>query len=1019
MAKIMKKIFMFVAAVAMLASCTQDFVENSNLPTVGDTTENVSWYDLGVKLVASIDDVTRVSVSGDAAASKSTMAWEAGDLVTVVYDGVVYEYACTNSGSNGVFAPTSETAYIATLDSTKPLVVYYNVKSVDAATMVATYDIAAEQVAGELTNKLPLYSYTAEPVAVDNKLPIKMSALASVVEFDLKAASTWNVTSAKFAPTTRAAYLEAGFVAATDVMVDPVTGATALSETSVQTPSVSLALSKAAEGEEDLKLFDVANGLKMQFIVGPAKFQGTSVEPAEGVTAGVFTGACLRLYKNGNENFCKTMWNTPETLVDLSQGHKHVYQSASNILEGHKDGIRTVEDLWEFRNQHQNAVETYPVGTGFCTEDGIVYLHSDLTVEDWKYIGNTGRANLVNLRWSGLFDGQDHTITYTMNYDYDHQSWEAVEADGVLTKFSTSSAGFFNTISGGYIKNLTVKGTAKILYHQPESVNAAQDHWTYYGGLVGQIHGGVVENCKSYVTIDGTDHWSGKIRCGGIVGIIKTTAGFAEVLNCENHGLIDLRLKNPTKPLQSIPGGIVGIIGDDEAGFVPYMENCVNYGDVIIGNNNYSGNHFLGGCIGVAASKQALPFDMLELVNYGQVKCECQPTVKQVIFIGGIAGRLQHGSLIDCVNGEENSDKGAVSDVAFEPSGKEHATYMGGIVGNIDGGTTACVDSCFNYAPITSNAPANTCVGGCIGIQTSTSEIIYCENYGTVTINAPANAYNATFGGGFMGKIGTSAQDMLGKLTAYCANYGDVIISAPSKFGNYFGGICGALYGGTGNSNKTVVGGTIRECINEANVTIVENGGSALYNRVGGCVGLVNSASVIDCENYGDVEIYSSRGQNNSYGGVIGYDNQSDFTHEFTGNINEGTVAVYCTVTPDTTNYTKDWWTAVGGVFGQVNAKKGNVHISGNENYGVVAATEKPADYPNEWFYVNSLMGMLQNTGGLKTYANNVIGGEIGTITNGVISSEPLDDNEDSDYYWMNYIHSHQTFAGTDNTFGN
>ena len=92
---------------------------------------------------------------------------------------------------------------------------------------------------------------------------------------------------------------------------------------------------------------------------------------------------------------------------------------------------------------------------------------------------------------------------------------------------------------------------------------------------------------------------------------------------------------------------------------------------------------------------------------------------------------------------------------------------------------------------------------------------------------------------------------------------------------------------------------------------------------------------------------------------------------------------------------------------------------SGNENYGVVAAIEKPADYPTEWFYVNSLMGMLQNTGGLKTYANNVIGGEIGTITNGVISSTPLDNNEDSDYYWQNFIHSHKTFAGTGNTFGN
>lgn len=1055
MAKIMKKIFMFVAAVAMLASCTQDFVENSNLPAVGDTTENVSWYDLGVKLVASIDDVTRVTVEGDTAASKSTMAWEQGDLVTVVYDGVVYEYACTNSGREGVFAPTSETAYIATLDATKPLVVYYNVKSVDPATMVATYDIPAEQVAGTLSNKLPLYSYTAEPVAVDNKLPLKMSALASVVEFDLKAASTWNVTSASFARTTRAHYLEAGFVAATDIMVDPVTGATAKSETSAESTTINLALSQLEEGEDetDLDLFDVANGLKMQFIVGPAKFQGTSVEPAEGVTAGVFTGACLKLYKYGNENFRKTMWNTPETLVDLSKGHKHVYQSASNILAGHKDGIRTVEDLWAFRNEHQNAVETYPVGTGFCDEDGVVYLHNDLTVEDWKYIGNTGRANLVNLRWRGLFDGQNHTITYTMKYEYDHQSWEAVESNGVLTKFSTSSAGFFNTICGGYIKNLNVAGTAKILYHQPVDVNAKQDHWTYYGGLVGQIHGGLVENCKNYVNLDATEHWSGKIRCGGIAGICKTTDADAEILDCDNYGLIDLRLTNPEKPQQSIPGGLVGIISDDANGYVTYMENCKNYGNVYVGNNNYAGNHFMGGCIGVASNSQKLEFSLVELYNYGEVKSFCTPTGKQILYIGGITGRLQYGHLIDCVNGEENTEKGAVSDIVYTSNGRYvtdeakgetspyNVTYMGGVVGNIDAGTTASVEGCFNYASVTTNAPANTCIGGVVGIQTATSKVEECENYGTVIINAPTDAPDATFGGGVLGKIGTSASNLLNKKTTECYNYGDVIIYAPAVYGNYFAGIVGAVYGGTKVASKDTVGATVSDCINEGNIIVLKDGGSGLYNRVGGCVGLVNSASVIDCENYGDVEIYSARGQNNTYGGVVAYVNQSDWTHEFTGNVNEGTVAVYCDFTPDRDTYTQDKWLVVGGVIGQINAKKGSVYVSGNENYGVVAAHRGDMlDENKEYFHIASVLGWWQNITGCKSFANNVVGGEVGTTTldghvaydpknpsayePGTITSTKLNNTADSDYYWEKWLYSQvgttaKKPATSGNTFGN
>ena len=1024
MAKIMKKIFMLVAAVAMLASCSQDFVEDSNLPTVGDTTENVSWYDLGIKLVASIDDVTRVSVSGDAAAATSTMAWEQGDLVKVVYDGVVYEYACTNSGTTGEFAPTSNESYISALDATKPLVVYYNVKSVNATTLVATLDIPAEQVAGELSNKLPLYSYNAAPALVDNKLPIKMSALASVVEFDLKAASAWNVDSASFAATTRAAYLEAGFVAATDVLVDPKTGAIMPAETSVKSNAISLDLGS---------LKNVADGLKMQFIVGPAKFQGTSVEKtAENADMlGTFTGACLKLYKEGKENFRRTIWNTPETLVDLSQGNKHVYQAASNILDGHRDGIRTVEDLWAFRNEYQNAVESYPVGTGFCDEDGVVRLHADLSVENWKYIGHNEDANLVNLRWAGLFDGQDHTITYTMEYGTEEQKWTAIDQYGKVTEFSSVSAGFFNTICSGYIKNLTLKGNIHVTFLTPGLTAAEDGEWKYIGGVVGQMDGGTVENCKSYVNIDGTDHATGKFRVGGITGRMCPKVTDAEIIDCENYGHIDCRLKNAVNPLQTIVGGLVGLIGDDANNCLPYISNCTNHGNIYIGGNNFNGNHFVGGCIGVATSKQKLSFDIEEVTNLGEVKSELTPPNKQTLYIGGVVGRLQYATLYDCVNGEEGTEKGKVSDVSFTPPTWSYneknavtaayavVTYMGGVVGNIDTAGTA-LESCVNYAPISTYAPANTSIGGVVGIQSITSDVTFCDNYGTITIDHSA-VYNpfAVFGGGVLGKTGISGNADRDKYVTDCNNYGDVIANAPQEMGNYFGGVCGAVYGGTGAEVKTTPGAFVQDCVNEGNVVIVPGGGSSLYNRVGGIVGLCNSSSISGCTNDGNVYIYSAQGQNNSYGGVLGYDNQSEFTHAFTENINNGTVAVFCNHTPWRDRFEKDKWIAIGGVIGQINAKKGSVTVTANENYGVVAANIGDLVEENkEYFHKASVVGWWQNIVGCTSFADNVVGGEIGTTTPategyvydpenpGTITSTKLDNTADSDYYWEKWLYS-------------
>jgi hypothetical protein len=124
----MRKIFMLMAVVAMLASCSKDLTSDLNVGVNGG--ESVEGIEGGITLVASVEEMTRVSVEGDNVAKTSKFSWEVGDELTIVYDGKSYIYQTTIAGSKSEFGPKDEANAFVPADLSKPVAIFYNVKSI-------------------------------------------------------------------------------------------------------------------------------------------------------------------------------------------------------------------------------------------------------------------------------------------------------------------------------------------------------------------------------------------------------------------------------------------------------------------------------------------------------------------------------------------------------------------------------------------------------------------------------------------------------------------------------------------------------------------------------------------------------------------------------------------------------------------------------------------------------------------------------------------------------------------------
>lgn len=181
--------------------------------------------------------------------------------------------------------------------------------------------------------------------------------------------------------------------------------------------------------------------------------------------------------------------------------------------------IATAEDLNNFAELIQNGMEV----------DGVLTADINLAESDYPDL----MIGTESAPFTGKFDGQGHTITYTMI------AYEDI-------------TGLFRALTGT-IKNLRVAGTISTSYKKA-------------GGIVAEIFGGTIQNCVSSVNIE--SDFVGDAAFAGIA--FRGSAAGCVVKDCLYDGTINA-------PEAYNCAGILGFTGSDCSSTV---SNCLFMGTI-------------------------------------------------------------------------------------------------------------------------------------------------------------------------------------------------------------------------------------------------------------------------------------------------------------------------------------------------------------------------------------------------------------------------------------------------------
>ena len=297
-----------------------------------------------------------------------------------------------------------------------------------------------------------------------------------------------------------------------------------------------------------------------------------------------------------------------------------------------------------------NALDFYAfassVNSGNDYSDKIIMLGADIvlnsddseTKTEWIPIGQK-----AGKKFSGVFDGQNHSITGL------YISETATTAKGTVFD---GYVGLFGAIDGGTVKNLTVSGSVT-------GVAAA--------GVVARMDSGTIENCISNVTVVGTDNG----KAGGIVCLTNT--GDCRIVNCVNNG----RIYGQT--IAGV-GGIVAYVNNNTR-----IENCTNTAEIGSTNDKYSG--------GIAAYVTTGP-------NIYINGCENRGTIVAFQEAGGIVGISTNiSNILSCnnsgsVSAGNNGNAGGIAGSTSQSyvykcrnTASVYGKYAGGVIG-VDAAST-------------------------------------------------------------------------------------------------------------------------------------------------------------------------------------------------------------------------------------------------------------------------------------------------------------------------------------------
>ena len=526
----MKQIFAWLfAAIFFAAGCAQspDLAE----PVRGGGYENAD----GLVIVAACPPATRTDIEE----GKST--WEAGDRITVVYDGAAYEYTAAEAGPTTAF--TSE-AGIADYDASKPLTAYYPATTAEGVVAVeAERTIALDAESQSNPARAPLVGLPTSGNLAEGALEVTFRNIFSVIELRIDAGELASAAqSLTVEPADEAAF--EGFLSF-EGTVDPET----------------LALTPAENGTGNSLVFNFAEGVdltKPQTIKFPVgRFRSEA-------------GLRLTLGTADGKSYSKNIYKTGITSYAEQGGvfrAKHMAKALYAFAP--QGGISTADDLIEFAAA-VNAGETL---APWQDDKGVVVLLDDIDlaeVTEWTPIGAATSklaSNALSITsgrpFTGYFDGQGHTIRNLK------MVCKAAQA--------TSAWGFFGAVANGaVVENLIFDASCSL----EDKATAGTD----CGVVAGLVYEATVRNVvnKASIAFDGAAPDETRMTIG-MVGLAFADKNGARLEKLVNHGALTATSGGNTKNGATgiHVGGIVGFSSNkSNTTAVVTIAECANYGDL-------------------------------------------------------------------------------------------------------------------------------------------------------------------------------------------------------------------------------------------------------------------------------------------------------------------------------------------------------------------------------------------------------------------------------------------------------
>lgn len=598
----MKKLYIILLSAALLfAGCTRD-------PEITDPAPLPASSGLIIK--AACTAATRTDINE----GKST--WEAGDRITVVYDGAAYEYTAAEAGSTTTF--TSE-AGIVSYDASKPLTAYYPATTAEGTVGVEARRTISFQGAEQVnTARAPLVGTPLENNLSEGALHISFRNIFSVIELRIDAGELDSpARSIAVEPASEEGF--EGYLTFTGT-VDPAT----------------LALTPAADGTGTKLTLDFPEGAdltKPQTVKFPV---GRFTSPA-GLKLTLTTADDKTYTKNVYKSGIRT-YNEKDGTFSARHLAKALYAFAP------PGGIWTADDLVEFAAA-VNAGETL---APWQNEEGVVVLLDDIDmtgVTTWTPIGDATFALASNALtistgrpFTGFFDGQDHTISnFKMVCDNatPNRAWGLFGALGsgavvenlVFDASCSLEVKASKATDCGMLAGLVYDATVRnVTNNAPMSFDGSAGNVRMTMGMIGLAfanEGVVIDRLTNEADLTGeggnnTTNGATGVQIGGICGFSTNHASSANAVSftgCVNRGNLSTKAARAS--------GIVAA-----ANRYTHLTDCTNYGH----NDNAfatSGNARIGNitCITGTGAK------FTKVVNHGDVICRTNGAAGSIVCL--------------------------------------------------------------------------------------------------------------------------------------------------------------------------------------------------------------------------------------------------------------------------------------------------------------------------------------------------------------------------------------------------